>query len=305
LPDSAYGPRMGFLDREGSVFNNFTVRAMWNRNTFNRGMFPTAGSGQSLSLDVAVPGSGLQYYKLRYFNEMYFPISGEWVVHLRNDLGFGDGYGSTQQLPFFEHFYAGGLGSIRGFERLSLGPRATNAEQYLTSFSRFVRDDNGDIALDRFGNPIPDPLAAPAYVMEQRLDENGNPLFDAQGNPIYSQVIQRQRSFGGFLLPFGGNIQVVSTLELLFPLPLIEDRSRMRSAVFFDAGNVFSSYCTEVQRLASNCSKFSLDEFRYSAGVSVSWLSGFGLMTFSLARPFNASPIDRRESFQFTIGNTF
>jgi len=93
---------------------------------------------------------------------------------------------------------------------------------------------------------------------------------------------------------------------LLFPLPFIEDRSRVRSAIFVDAGNVFSSYCTQEQELASNCSGFSLDGMRYSAGVSVSWFSGaFGIMSFSLAKPFNASVIDETEIFQFTLGNTF
>jgi outer membrane protein insertion porin family len=47
-------------------------------------------------------------------------------------------------------------------------------------------------------------------------------------------------------------------------------------------------------------------ELRYSAGLSVSWFSGaFGMMTFSLAKPFNTSVIDETEIFQFTLGNTF
>jgi outer membrane protein insertion porin family len=89
-------------------------------------------------------------------------------------------------------------------------------------------------------------------------------------------------------------------------LPFIEDRSRIRSAFFVDAGNVFSSYCTQEQESRNNCSGFDVGELRYSAGLSVSWFSGaFGIMSFSLAKPFNATEIDETEIFQFTLGNTF
>jgi outer membrane protein insertion porin family len=92
----------------------------------------------------------------------------------------------------------------------------------------------------------------------------------------------------------------------LFPLPFIEDRSRVRSAVFVDAGNVFSSYCGEDLAAQNNCHSFDFGELRYSAGLSVSWLSGaFGVMSFSLAKAFNTSTIDETEVFQFNLGNTF
>jgi outer membrane protein insertion porin family len=262
---------------------------------------------QSLALQLAVPGSDLSYYRLQYFREHYIPIFPEWIIHLRADLGYGDGYGSTEQLPFFQHFYAGGLGTVRGFERNTLGPRATFAEQYDTSSTRFRRDDNGNIVLDVFGNPEPDILSPSAYLLKQVVDENGQPLLDNTGLPVLEEVIDSSsRCPGCRPSPFGGNIQVTGTMELLFPLPFIEDRSRVRSSIFFDAGNVFSSYCSQAQELASNCSKFSLDEIRYSAGVSVSWFSGaFGIMSFSLAKPFRASAVDETEYFQFNLGQTF
>jgi outer membrane protein insertion porin family len=73
-----------------------------------------------------------------------------------------------------------------------------------------------------------------------------------------------------------------------------------------DAGNVFSSYCTTEQTQLNNCSGFEFGEMRYSAGLSVSWLSGaFGIMSFSLAKPFNTSTIDETEVFQFDLGGAF
>ena len=80
----------------------------------------------------------------------------------------------------------------------------------------------------------------------------------------------------------------------------------MRSSLFVDVGNVFSSYCTDEQRAQSNCSNFKFDELRYSAGISVAWQSGLmGVMSFSLAKAFNTSNIDETEVFQFNLGQSF
>jgi outer membrane protein insertion porin family len=45
-----------------------------------------------------------------------------FVLRLHLDLGYGDGYGNTDELPFFRNFFAGGTGSVRGFKGNSLGP---------------------------------------------------------------------------------------------------------------------------------------------------------------------------------------
>ena len=101
---------------------------------------------------------------------------------------------------------------------------------------------------------------------------------------------------------FGGNILATATLELLFPLPFIKDRSKLRSAFFIDAGNVFNTKCASSQ---INCFDVDADELRYSVGVGVTWITGFGPMTFSLAKPLNASDEDEEEAFQFTLGRGF
>jgi len=52
-------------------------------------------------------------------------------------------------------------------------------------------------------------------------------------------------------------------------------------------------------------SSFSMDGFRYSAGVSALWVSPLGPLKFSLAQAINPGPADQTEVFQFTFGNTF
>ncbi len=306
LPADAFNTRLGFLDRDGNKFNNFTLNVTWSESTLNLGLFPTAGSAQSLSLEFTIPGSDLGYYRLQYYNEHFIPLFGEWIIHTRANIGYGDGYGDTEQLPFFQNFYAGGLGTIRGFERNTLGPRATFPQNYLVQNSAYVKDEDGNILLDATGFPVIDVNSPLAYILEQAVDADGNPLKDPTGLPQYNNKLGREDLYQGRSSPFGGNIQTVGTIELLFPLPFIDDRSRVRSGFFLDVGNVFSSYCSTEQEANNNCVGFDTGQLRYSAGLSVAWQSGaFGVMSFSLAKAFNTSNIDETEVFQFNLGNAF
>jgi len=118
-----------FIAEEGDSFNNYFLFGSWRRSTLNRGVLPTKGYSHSLSLDVAVPGSDLTFYKASHKTDFYFPITNDdrWVFRTRTDIGYGDGYGDRSLMPFYEHFYAGGYGSVRGYQANSLGLRATNA----------------------------------------------------------------------------------------------------------------------------------------------------------------------------------
>jgi outer membrane protein insertion porin family len=40
---------------------------------------------------------------------------------LNGEVGYANGYGE-ESLPFFKNFYAGGIGSVRGYKASSLGP---------------------------------------------------------------------------------------------------------------------------------------------------------------------------------------
>ena len=228
-----------------------------------------------------MPGSDLQFYKLTYRGEVFYPITNNWIAHFRTELGYGDGYGDTTGLPFYEHFFAGGFGSVRGFEANTLGPRSTPPSVYDVDRPATEIDENGNPL--EFGGPD-------GRQFGYRLDpETGKLDF---------QTFQQQRRPP----PFGGNVLVEGTAELIFPMPFLKDRSRVRSAFFVDVGNVFQTQCGAVQL---NCFDVDAGELRYSAGVGVTWLSGFGPLTFSLAKPLNASETDREEVFQFTLGQTF
>ena len=129
-------------------------------------------------------------------------------------------------------------------------------------------------------------------------------ILDELGNEQLALAIEEQfldRDFDSF----GGNILTTASLELMFPLPFVPNRNQVRSAFFIDGGNVFSSNCTETQQRLRNCSDFDTAELRFAAGISVTYLSPFGPLTFYLATPLKEGPNDDTKSFDFTVGTGF
>lgn len=102
--------------------------------------------------------------------------------------------------------------------------------------------------------------------------------------------------------PFGGNVKVVGSAELLFPVPFLKDNRSIQAAVFFDAGNVFDTECNDFQ---VNCFSPDMGELRYSYGIGGTYLSGFGPITVSLATALNDNEFDETEVFQFSMGQGF
>ncbi|MCL5975181.1 MAG: outer membrane protein assembly factor BamA [Gammaproteobacteria bacterium] len=112
-----------FIDAEGDSFHTFPVTVGWSSDTRNNAILPTRGMSQSVSAEVATPIGNLEYYKLRYRNNFYTPLNETFTFALRTDLGYGKAYGDTEQFPFFQNFYAGGIRSVRGYRANTLGIR--------------------------------------------------------------------------------------------------------------------------------------------------------------------------------------
>ncbi|MEW5756640.1 MAG: outer membrane protein assembly factor BamA [Pseudomonadota bacterium] len=114
---------LDWIDVYGSNFDTYKINATWSHDKRNRMLFADEGLLQNLSLEWAVPGSDIEYYKLEHRQQWLFPFISTSVVSLSSTLGYGAGYGGTNDLPFFEYYYLGGVNSVRGFENNSLGPR--------------------------------------------------------------------------------------------------------------------------------------------------------------------------------------
>lgn len=270
-----------FFDRIGHDFSQdstfdytyTTLDVGWLRNTLNRGIFADRGTYQSASVSFSVPGSDFQFFKLNYELKHYIPITEGWSVLMRAELGYGDGYGDgqeNQRLPYFEHFYAGGQGTLRGFERNTIGPRS------IRRISQSGITPPGD------GGVTP-PIFLP---------------------PEYDQLVVESRS------SVGGNTRVLGGLELIFPTPFAEDNRSIRTSLFVDVGNLWDSEfdrtrysnLIEFDKIPDYSDPWA---FRASAGLAVQWLSPMGPLGFHFSRSIKSEPGDEEENFGFTIGQTF
>jgi outer membrane protein insertion porin family len=114
-----------FVAEHGRASNMLKATLGWSQDSLDSRLLPTQGATQSISGELAVPGSDIQYYKLTYQAGRYWPLSENLTYRLKGELGFGQGYGDTSSLPFFKNYYAGGSSSVRGWASRSLGPRDT------------------------------------------------------------------------------------------------------------------------------------------------------------------------------------
>ncbi len=112
-----------FITDNGSRFNDYLISASYSNDTRDTAIFPTKGGLRTLSTEIAVPGSALQYYKMNYQEQRYVALTSRFIVSLTGNVAYGDGYGESSELPFFENYYAGGPRSVRGWVANSIGPR--------------------------------------------------------------------------------------------------------------------------------------------------------------------------------------
>ncbi|MDT8388291.1 MAG: outer membrane protein assembly factor BamA [Thiogranum sp.] len=123
-----------FVDQNGDSFKTLGITGSWAHDTRNRRVFPSKGGIQSISLEAKVPGSELEYYKLTGEMQHYIPLTSLLVLEANGEVGWGDGFGDFDSLPFFENFFAGGVRSVRGYEDNSLGPRDSTNDPLGGSF---------------------------------------------------------------------------------------------------------------------------------------------------------------------------
>ncbi|NVK22762.1 MAG: outer membrane protein assembly factor BamA [Kangiellaceae bacterium] len=258
-------------------FDQFSLNLGYGYNTLNRAIFPTNGFSHNLGLEVATEIGDLEYYKATYDYNYYFPLSkgNDWIFSVRGGLAYGEGFGKTSQLPYFSNFYAGGSGTMRGFETNTIGPR--------------------DIQRIRTTQTISSPLPGQG---------NGTVVLPAE----YDLISVRNYSIGG-------NARFLNSFELIFPTPFVEDSANVRTSFFVDMGNVwdtkfnvdeFSSLGIHPTSVLLEVPDFSdYKNYRASYGISLQWLSAFGPLQFSLSRPIKSESYDQTETFSFTIGRTF
>lgn len=111
-----------FVKDYGDNYNTLSLSLGWSHNSTNNAFFPTQGITASVNGQVATPLSKFTWYKLMSSITWYQALNHIFTLSLGGDVNYGNGYGSTHHLPFFDNFYGGGWGSVRGFAQSTLGP---------------------------------------------------------------------------------------------------------------------------------------------------------------------------------------
>jgi len=114
-----------FIADTGDNFNVLRWANSLSFDTRNKTILPDKGALHRLSAEISLPtfGDSLEFYKVSYKTVWFTSLFQDYVLSLKGDVSYGDSYGDTDGLPFFENFYAGGPKSVRGYEENTLGPR--------------------------------------------------------------------------------------------------------------------------------------------------------------------------------------
>jgi outer membrane protein insertion porin family len=206
-----YTPQV-LIDYQNAIghktIHSWTGSIGWTYDTRNSYWAATRGGLLSASVDGALPGSTVQYWRFTGEANHYWPIGGGFVLYLDGQLGYGATYGNQTydrsfgeyqagqkyDYPFWQNFYAGGVKDVRGFQDNTLGPRVCAG-----------------------------------------TDANGKAIQpDAKGYCSNSYYYYAQ--------PIGGAFKVLGTAEVYLPLPFLKDINTARVSLFMDVGNAYKDY---------------------------------------------------------------
>jgi outer membrane protein insertion porin family len=113
-----------YVNTYGSNVATLPGTVSWVRDTRDSALAVRSGRLQNGGFELGLPGGNVQYWRANYSDRVYIPLGKFNTLSVRGDLGFGNGIGKP--LPFNRRYYAGGIGSVRGFDTNSLGPRDTD-----------------------------------------------------------------------------------------------------------------------------------------------------------------------------------
>ena len=126
-----------FRNEFGNQANSVLASIGWARDSRDSGLAPTSGRYQFLNLDYGTPIGDLEYLRLTYGDQYFYPVSKRITLALNADLGFGTGL-FGKPYPAIKNFYAGGIGSVRGFSSSSIGPRSETTKDAIGGSKKIV-----------------------------------------------------------------------------------------------------------------------------------------------------------------------
>ncbi len=110
-----------YAEEVGNPSNTLPLTIGWSSDTKDSALIPTRGTFQRFNTEWGVAGDA-RYLKAYYQFQYYLPITRDFTAAFNSEFGWGTGL-SGKPFPVFKNFYAGGQGSVRGFDQNTLGPR--------------------------------------------------------------------------------------------------------------------------------------------------------------------------------------
>ena len=125
-----------FGDGVTAKTTTFPFTVAWQRDSRDSVMTPSIGRLLRANVDIA-PVGDLRYYRTIFQAQYYKPMFRFMTLALNGEFDYGHGMGG-KPYPIFKNFYAGGIGSIRGYESSSLGPRSAVTNDPLGGPTRLI-----------------------------------------------------------------------------------------------------------------------------------------------------------------------
>ena len=173
-----FSGRTGFKNE----YQSYNLLFGWDYSTLDRPVFPN--KGMSHTVDATIGLGDASYQKLVYRGNIYQPIYKDWVARGYTKLGYGN------NLPFYENFYAGGYGSVRGYEASTLGPKSQSYNDAINDDVRFKDEEVGGNALVSFGTELILPMPFKGDWADQV-----RPVLFAEGGQVFDTTDKENRTF--------------------------------------------------------------------------------------------------------------
>ncbi|MCM8809657.1 MAG: outer membrane protein assembly factor BamA [Candidatus Omnitrophica bacterium] len=100
--------------RKNSITTYFTY------SNLDSELFPTKGDKAIFSVEYAGLGGDLNFVKPTIENNFYYPFK-NFIFHSRTIFGYINK--NLDEIPIYERFFGGGIGTVRGYGERSLGPK--------------------------------------------------------------------------------------------------------------------------------------------------------------------------------------
>ena len=193
IDDDGSFEQFTFIDEEGEEqlsgrtgfkndYQTYNLLFGWDYSTLDRPVFPT--KGMSHTVDATIGLGDASYQKLVYRGNIYYPIYKDWIARGYTKLGYGN------DLPFYENFYAGGYGSVRGYEASTLGPKSQTYYDAINDDVRYKDEEIGGNALASFGAELVLPMPFKGDWADQV-----RPVLFAEGGQVFDTTDKEDRTF--------------------------------------------------------------------------------------------------------------